>query len=313
MSKSSSNRTLRVESLENRELFAGDAVAAISNGSLYIFEATSQAGQPQAIEITRAPYDFTGQTIRVKGIPNANGGTTLINGQSFRDFRVPTGNVSVSLGSGNDWVNAGNVRLNRFDVETGNGRDVVNLLAGLKTTGTVTIRTGADYDFVNLQEAQIGNDSLDNLNVYMGTGEDWFYSKGVNQIGSVAGNLNLYMSENDLDRDKDTVSMEKVKVGNSLVMHTGGGNDTISVNNAIVGNDLLLNTGADADTVKLKDVQVLDDVFANLGAGIDTLDLDNVWADRIEANGGIDYDTLIRRRPGQVNAFQHTGFEVSTI
>ncbi len=313
MSSAFRNRSLRLESLENRELFAGDAFAIINGGTLNIVETSGQTGQPQAIEITRTPFGFPGQSIRVRGLENAAGGTTLINGRAFVDFRVPSGNVSVNLGSGNDWVRVNDVTLNNLNVDTGNGRDAVTLGQGMKTTGTATIRTGADDDFVNLFEAQIGNDSLDNLNVYMGTGVDYFYSKSVSVLASVTGNLNLYMSENGLDRDTDTITLEKAKIGGSLTMHTGAGDDTISVNNTIVGNDFLLSTGADADTAKLKDLQVLDDVFANMGAGMDTLDLDNVWADRLEVNGEGDRDTLIRRRVGQVNVFQYAGFEVATI
>lgn len=311
MSSSFKNRSLRLEALENRQLFAGDVYAVINNGTLQITEAFGQAGQPQAVEITQTPFDLT--SIRVRGRENASGGTTLINGQAFKDFRVPFGNVNVNFGSGNDWVRVKDVRLHNFTVDTGNGLDVVELGRGMKTTGTVTVRTGAGDDFVNLYEAQIGNDSLDNLNVYMGTGNDWFYSKSVNEWASVKGSLNLFMSENGLDRERDTINLEKAKLGNSLTMQTGGGVDTVSLKNAIVGNDLSLDTGDDADTATMTDLQVLDDVFANMGAGSDTLVLDNVWADRLEANGGADRDTLTRRRLGQVNIFQHTGFEVATI
>ncbi len=312
MSAKHSHRTLRAENLEQRQLFAGDVFASVSNGTLHLAEANGSFGLPQAVEISRPAFDLTGTTIRVTGLPNATGSTTLINGMKYRDFQVSTKNVNVNLASGDDIVVIKNAPINNLNVDTGDGRDSV-IFDRSKTTGLVTVRTGADNDFVNLFESQIGNDSLDNLNVYMDTGADIFYSKNLNNLATVSGNLNLYMSQNELDRDVDTITLEKATVRGVLNMRTGAGDDVVSVNRVVVGNDVLLNTGADADTAKLIEVQAIDDIWAYMGSGNDTLELDDVWADRLEVYGDSDFDTLIKRRTGQYNFFQALGFERSTI
>ncbi len=312
MSANYFRRILRPEQLEQRQLFAGDIFATVSNGTLNLVEANGSFGLPQAVEISRPATDITGSVIRVKGLVNAAGTTTLINGLPFRDFYVATKNVNVNLGGGNDTVVVKNAPINNLNVETGAGRDSV-IFDRSKTTGVVTVRTGADNDFVNLFESQIGNDSLDNLNVYMDTGADIFYSKSVNSLSTVSGNLNLYMSQNDLDRDVDTVTLEKATIRGGLNIRTGAGDDTVTVNRVIVGNDVFLNTGADADKAKFTEVQAIDDFWAYMGSGNDTLELDDVWADRLEVYGESGLDTLIKRRPGQTNFFQALGFEWATI
>ena len=65
MSNSFKTRSLRLESLENRQLFAGDVFAAVSQGTLQITEAFGQVGQPQSVEISQTPFDP--MSIRVRG------------------------------------------------------------------------------------------------------------------------------------------------------------------------------------------------------------------------------------------------------
>jgi hypothetical protein len=312
MSKSISHRGLRLERLENREVFAGDVHLFLGqDGALNIAEKFGSFHQAQAVEISRTPFDYSGQMFRVKGVYNAGGQTTLVDGAAYKDIRVPSGNVNVNLGFGDDRVYLKDAPFNILNVDTGGGQDMVMLQNGMKTKGTVTVRTGADSDFVGLYDAQIGNDSLDNLNIYMDTGVDTFYSKGTNQPSNVRGNLNLNMNQNDLDKDVDNVTMNNAKIGGSLVIRTGSGDDTINLKRLTIGNDLFLNAGADKDTAVLSEVQALDDFWAYMGSGDDTLDLDDVWADRLETYGVGGRDRLIRGRPGQVNVYvQPSGFEL---
>ncbi len=284
MSSKSLRRRLNLETLENRQLFANDIFAVVNNGTLNLVEANGSFGQAQAVEISRPATDPTGKVIRVKGVANLSGGTTLINGATFRDFYVGSGNLNINLGNGDNTITIKDAPINNLNVDTGTGRDKV-IFDHSRTTGVTNLRTGAGNDLVNMIEARMGNDATDHMNLFLDTGADTFYSYNSNVPSEISGNLNVYMSRSNTDRDVDVISLTNAKVRGTLNMHTGAGDDIVEVRRVVVGNDVILNMGADADKAKFIEVQALDDFFAYMGAGADTLEIDDVWADQMELNG----------------------------
>lgn len=310
MNRKHSNRKLGHESLEKRELFAGDITAFIgSDGNLTILEKSGQPGQANAFEISRGIYSLSGNSIKVTGKTNASGAMTLIDGSLSKVFNVPSGNVRVLTGNGNDWVYVKNAQLNKLEVDTGAGIDRL-WMENSKTKGAVTVRMGTEADYVGVVASTVGDDLTDHLNVDLGAGRDEFYLKGYTAPAEIKGNLLINMASVETEVDVDTVTIDLAKVGGTLFARTGAGDDSVNMKRVIVGNDFTLSTGADRDTAILSEIQVLDDFWADMGSGNDTLDVDDISADVFQALGGDGNDTLIRRRNGQVrvNVFP-SGFE----
>src|SRR5262245_54209288 len=87
------------ESLETRQLMAGNVVATFTDQNLVIKEDPAQIGLDNAIKFSNLPGAIT----RVEGLPTADGTKTLINGEPFMDFQWVR-DLTVKLGSGNDRV-----------------------------------------------------------------------------------------------------------------------------------------------------------------------------------------------------------------
>ena len=80
------------ESLEGREMMAGDVTAFVSGGHLYVQELASEVGQGQAVAISQ----LSDGRLRVKGLASPDDGAlSLVNGQAYQDFRV-TGDLKVN-------------------------------------------------------------------------------------------------------------------------------------------------------------------------------------------------------------------------
>src|SRR5687767_195852 len=99
--KNRQRRKFSFESLEARQLMAGDVFAAIVGGNLEIREST--LGQSNGVEIS----EVTPGIFRVVG-RNQGGLPTTINGQA--SFQTPTAlgadaDLIVNLGGGNDSLN----------------------------------------------------------------------------------------------------------------------------------------------------------------------------------------------------------------
>ncbi len=297
MNRKHSNRKLGHESLEKRELFAGDLTAYVGiDGTLNISEKSGQAGQANSFEISQG---LSVNSIKLTGKINATGSTTLIDGSLSKVFFVPLGNISVQTGNGNDWVHVKNVQLNRLSVNTGAGMDRL-WMDNAKTKGSVTANMGTEADYVGIVGSTIGNDATDNLKVDLGAGRDEFFLKGYTAPAEIKGDLHIHAVSAETEADVDKITIDLAKVGGTLFARTGGGDDTINMRRVIVGDDLILSAGADRDTAVLSEIQVLDDFWADVGSGNDTLEVDDVAADVFQVLGGDGFDTLIRRRNGQV-------------
>ena len=196
--KTSTTRSLKVETLENRELMACNVSVSFSNGDLYITGDASR-NHVEVRQSSAGVYKITGQTIggsatKVNGY--ANGTTTISN------F---SGNVWVSLGGGDDQLNfgTGDNRLislpKGLSIDMGSGGDFLSI-RDVKTTGNMSINTGTGVkDETHIYKADVGG------------------HLGINDPGSV----------NNGDYDIATVNSCKVKGQLQFVFK--GGNDRVEI------------------------------------------------------------------------------------
>ncbi len=295
----------RMETMEKREMMAGDVTASIqSGGHLYIGEAEFQSAN--AVQVSQ----LSSGMIRVQGIQNLDGTTTKVNGLPFKDFYV-TGDLRVNLGAGNDKVvlasgaNFKNVTLNMDQVGGPADNDQV-FVGAINTTGTMTVRTGGGNDFVSFNNSRIGNDANDYTTINTGAGLDTVRIEG---WSSFRGNVGVMTYANASENESDYVDVIGAVAYGTLSLGTGGGNDVVNMTGVTMGDDLIVNTADGADTVRLREVQTIDDFYAYLGTGDDNLDLVYCRADHMHLEGGTGTDRLTRSQDGPVNSMSTVSFE----
>ena len=147
-------RRLQLESLENRELMAGNVSVAFHNGDLYI-TGDGAANDVQVRQSSPGVYKITGQThynaaTKING--NANGTSTATG---------VYGNVFVSLGGGDDHLDfgTGDARLitvpKNLSIDMGAGNDWANV-RDVKTGGNLAVHTGTGKDNTHIYKAEVG-------------------------------------------------------------------------------------------------------------------------------------------------------------
>jgi hypothetical protein len=310
------NTTLRVESLESRQMMAGDVTAYLSGGNLYLTEAAGQAGKENSVVISQLP---SGQ-IRVEGnaqISNPNT-SSLINGQAYQNFTVP-GSLFVNFGAGNDRVifpenpdfapHFVNVNINVAAPEPVlTAKTVVGasdtvfktpdadqvFIFSAVTTGNMTITTGRDHDWISMgqdvpwNELNIGG----TLSVNSGAGADTVNMLTTEEHAAAKIDIQTYTKA---DADADSVWLSNAVSNGDLNVRTGGGDDSIHLNNCTAYHDLNLNAGTGNDTMDLIQDLAVDKIMADLGDGNDTLNIDMLYIS-IGANvtlaGGNGFDSL---------------------
>jgi len=330
------NTKLRVESLESRQMMAGDVSANLIGGDLYLTEAPGQVGGENSVLIAQLP---NGQ-IRVTGnaqISNDNV-RSLVNGQPYQDFVVP-GSLFVNFGGGNDRVifsddpaaapHFVNVNINVAAPQplvmartlTGventslNGPDADQVFVfDAVTTGSMTINTGRDHDWISMG-INTSSGQLDiggNLVINSGAGADTINIFTRQQHGAHNVDIQAYSSLSETDADQVWLSNEVSD--NDIAVRTGGGNDLVHLNNCTAFHDLNINAGAGDDTGELIGDLAVDKIMADLGDGNDTLNIDSLYYSNyanVILNGGSGSDNLNWKNinPTHFSQFNKTGWE----
>ncbi len=301
---------LSMQRLESRQMMAGDVSAYMENGNLYVLEAAGQAGAPNAVEVSQ----LTNGMVRVKGALNQGGSTTLVNGQTFRDFSIPTnsqttGHLVVNLGGGNDSVTVGTGqivnRINTISINTAspNANDLGDAdfvrFNRVNTRGGSNIFTGSGTDNVVIDNSYIGTNFPGYFAVNAGEGNDSVRFFGL----TTKGNVNVLTAGGN-----DHIDVSSSTIGDGvgvdiLSIYAGAGADTINFNTNGLGLTSVrghVNIYAhdniaenDADTVDVRSTFVLRSINASMGGGNDTLAMRGVFAgDDIGVYGGAGNDTF---------------------
>lgn len=300
-----------LESLEQRQMLAGDVLAFVSSGHLHVVEASGQFGSANAVQISQ----LANGNLRVKGIGNMDGGTTKVNGAAFRDFAV-RGDLKVNLAGGRDTVIlVANTTFNNVFINTAATSPVgttdgdVVIVDRVTTRGLMTIDTGASGDWVTVLGSRIGDDALDNLIIRTGSGGDNVLIKDSGRFTAVRGNLSVRTYDSVGENDVDNVTMENLTVFKTVTAMLGGGSDFLKATQVTAGNDILIAADGGSDRVTMDSVQAIDDFWVFMGEGSDTLTGRFLQADELTLDGGAGKDMLFKSVDGPVNRLFVSGFE----
>jgi hypothetical protein len=308
---------LRVESLESRQMMAGDVTASLSGGNLYLTEAAGQANQENSVVISQLP----GGQIQVSGNAQISNDSvsSLVNGQAYQNFTVP-GSLFVNFGGGNDRVifsdnpdfapHFANVSINvgapeplvlargitatNTAVKNGPDTDQVFIFSAV-TTGNMTINTGRDHDWISMGQQVPWNELniAGNLSINSGAGADTVNLLTTQEHGSAKIDIQTYKSL--IETDADHVWLSNAVSNGDINVRTGGGDDSIHLDLCTAFHDINLNAGAGNDTMDLIQDLAVDKLMADLGAGNDTLNVNTLYFgndQNVILTGGTGYDSL---------------------
>ena len=315
-------RTLRIEQMEARQMMAGDVAASVVGGTLYLNEASGQAGLDNSVVVSQ----LSPGRIRVSSNSTSDGSSSLINGAAFQDFNV-TGGLSVNFGAGNDLVvfdQLNPVKFTNVNINMGAPPPVVSQFAkvgvdttlnppdkdnvimwGAEITGSLTVNTGDGNDWVYIANTPIGG----NATINTGAGADTAQLK--NLPGLIGGAVDIQLYTSLSEKDGDVAWLERVYANGNINIRGGDGDDILHLDNVTAYQDFNLDAGAGNDRLEADDVCAVDDLFARLSDGNDSADLRNLYVihGRTQIDGGNGSDSLTKSGAFPTAQLTQTGFE----
>ncbi len=299
---------------------AADVAAYIQNGALFIAESAGEPGGQNGVQI----MEVAAGTMRVIGLQTDDGGVSSVNGHTSQDFSGIS-SLFINLGGGNDRVVVGDlsshpsithlesvyINVDGTNQPNSYGFDWDKVtVRNLVTTGILDIRTGVGNDIVTVADSIVGNDDLDNLNVYTGEGSDAVNLDNVD----VKGNLLISSADNaSTAADSDQISMLTVTAHNGIIVETGSGKDTLTATDVTSTGGILFDLGAGNDTATMNSVRAHDDFDTKMGDGDDTLSVTFLSANRLTLDGGANGnvgDALTTGIDGQTNLVSEVNWEL---
>ena len=299
---------------------AADVAAYIQNGALFIAESAGEPGGQNGVQI----MEVAAGTMCVTGLQTDEGGVSSVNGHASQDFSGIS-SLFVNLGGGNDRVVVGDLSSHAstthlesvyINVDGTNQPNAYGFdwdkvtVRNLVTTGILDIRTGVGNDIVSVADSIVGNDDLDNLNVYTGEGSDAVSLDNVD----VKGNLLVFSADNaSTASDSDQISLQTVTAHNGMFVETGSGKDILNATDVTSTSEILFDLGAGDDTATLNSVRAHDDFEMKMGDGDDTLNVTYLSANRLTLDGGDNGnvgDSLTTGIDGQVNLLSEVNWEL---
>jgi hypothetical protein len=256
---------LGFESLERKQMLAGDVLVSVVNGNLLI------KGDAEANSIVITAGEAAG-TLVVQGLDGTN---VQFADADPTDPPAPetglvvegvSGHVRVGLGEGDDTVAIHDVQLHRsLTINAGAGNDEVRIgaaediegeapedaAANVRVGGPVTIRTGEGNDTVI-----VGNAAVGLLSVLTDGGDD---------------TVTLGLEGGGSDGDEDTATL-RARLGINVAL--GDGADTVTLQDVATRGGIAIGGGNGGDTVDLADVRAM--ILAVRGGGDDSADSVNV-------------------------------------
>jgi hypothetical protein len=282
-------RTLGLESLEDRDLKAGDVTVFKSGDDLVII------GDGAANEVRIR------QSLGRLVVEGLNG--TEINGRdrAFKEFIG--GNVRVDLNNGLDKLTVDHETPLLFNTDI-KGDLQVDEVEDVKLFN-VDVRGNLDVDLENVNgRLRMFDFTVEgSTNVHATNGSQdvemsaGFFDQGVTINLAGGGNDDVILSSVNADRSinittgsgRDEVRVDFfTRIGDDLRINTGANDDSIFIQAVIITDDLDIDVGGDDNEVVIDSI-IVDDIFLDLdNGGLDVLSLDVEQADRVE----IDADAL---------------------
>lgn len=290
-------RKIRLESLESRQLMAGDVVVALE-GSLLTVAGDDFDNQ---ISLTRT---LAGDVV----VAGQNG--TLINGlPSVRFPRVELNALEVRMEGGNDTVVLRGLQIaNDANVDLGAGNDRLTAPATAASTigGNLSVLGSEGNDIVQLSgvvvrenlnidggigalNATLANATIDKVMTIIGDEADDVVSVTGSSIGLDAmietkggsdrvtlTDVNAWLLSINTDSNGavglDQVTLNRVSTVEDLGIFTGAGNDTVRLTDVTSGKSIVVSMDSGNDRLIATRVQAAVDAIFEGGAGVDTLE-----------------------------------------
>ncbi len=266
---SSLGRSLSFESLESKQMLAGDVTVSVVAGTMVV--KGDDAGNH--VQITQGA---NGTSFIVKGL---DGTTVKMNDTTAPETGlVVTGvkGIAVNMGSGEDTVDVAGVQIQRaLTIETGGGADHVNI-TNTRAGAAITVLTGADNDTV-----QIGAVSTQ-------TGLKAALSSSDANVRAGAA-LTVLLGDGD-----DSVSVDSASAIGAQTFLGGSGGDSFNLRNVRAASLVVEGgLGDGADTVNVSNAKAVAAVFA-MGGGADSVNVGDSQFTSLNAamGGGDDHLTL---------------------
>lgn len=226
-------RRLSMESLERRDVMAGNVTAVLAGGNLTL-TGDSAANQ---ILVDRNPSNFGQLRISPLGTTKINGGTTPVS------YPV-NGNLNINLNGGADDVRVDRVRLGAaLNIDTNGGNDTVLLTNS--GANQLHVTTGGGDDNVTIDGFSVGGGpGSPGASISTGDGFDTVQITGLTagrpvsiDTGNAGDSVSIRSSSFAAlsvatDGGNDTVSLSRVTVSNTLQVLAGDGDDLLSVSDS---------------------------------------------------------------------------------
>lgn len=240
------NRQSRFESLERRELFAGNIFAAFNP----VTRALALNGDGFSNSAIVAPA--AGGVIRIDGV-----GTT-INGVASVIIPAPNlGAVSVNLFAGNDSIAVNDILMGSFNLLETTGNDRVSL-NNVGVRGNVQINTNVGADQIRVDGLFQGN-----VTILSGIHDDTVTVSG--DIGIV------FAGPNTKELNRNYIFGGPIGGGAILTVNTSDGSDKVNLTNLDVDGTVFVNTGIHKDSVNTNILRVTDLMDVRTGDGVDNV------------------------------------------
>jgi hypothetical protein len=281
-------RPLGYESLERREVLAGNVVAVLTEGTLTILGDTEGNG----INIR---YDANTNKHIVSGT-DCGGEPTLVNDLAEEAAFSGVRSIVVRTGAGDDRLDFGAVDhlFTRVDkkltIMMGDGNDTVELgRAGYTDAGDGPVRSRMYVGKGIYVDLGGGDDALDVANLKSNKSLI-VYGRG----GDDAIRFKTELVEPD-DGDPETDEQTKyfpVEIRGNLHMYTSSGEDTVDIKHTAVKLNLHIKDSQDAAEISLENVAVGGTLIVNTGKSADEIELDQVSAKQIKVKTGSGSDEV---------------------
>lgn len=334
----STNRALRIESLEQKQMLAGDVLVNVVNGVLTL--EGDELGNQVVVSSGEEPGSFV-----VRGLD----GTQIIDGDAEPASEIVVEGVRhglrANLGEGDDVLRVtdavirGNVAIHTGE---GNDRVVIGALP-VEMEALLAADEETDDETTDTASVRLGR----NLLIHTGEGDDTVVVADTvgrgslvveTGVGDDTVRLGRAAETEPMDEETAAVSSEEsdfaadVTFAHGVHVGLGAGDDTLLVHNLRAGG-LHANGGAGADTMRIEDVRshaiilwgglgdeadivsvgdvVTRLLFAHLGGGDDTLTLKGVKAQLALLHGGAgEADTLTLLGENMIRHRRVAGFEI---
>ena len=318
-------RKLNMETMEPRQMMAGDVTASVTAGSLYINETAGQTGRDNSVIVSQiAPG-----RIRVTGNGTTTDGTvSKVNGAAFQDFTV-TNDLVVKLGGGSDLIvfdQTAPPTFKNVNIDTAapaivaqplvvkggvvatpfNAPDKDNIIMwGAKITGNLTVNTGADDDWVYIANTPIGG----NVSINTGAGADTAQLQ--NLPGTIGGSVDIQLYSSLAEKDADVAWLDHVYAYGNINVRGGDGADLLHLDNVTSYKDFNLDAGAGDDKLEVNDVCAVDNFFAQLGDGNDNVTINDLYLinGKTQIDGGAGSDSITKTGAFPTSQVTQSNFE----